>query len=104
MAIKLKNITKTKKLYVLRSKKKSISILTYISVFILIITGILLILFARNGIYRDALSETEYGLHTQDRYAKILKKYAATKTMPLTVRKRVRKWAGIFLICMQKYI
>ena len=61
MAIKLKNITKTKKLPVLRSKKKSISILTYISVFILIITGILLILFARNGIYRDALSETEYG-------------------------------------------
>ena len=61
MAIKLKNITKTKKLPVLRSKKKSISILTYISVFVLIITGILLILFARNGIYRDALSETEYG-------------------------------------------
>lgn len=61
MATKLKNITKTKKLPIFRAEKNGLSVLTYISVFILIITGILLILFARNGIYRDALSETEYG-------------------------------------------
>ena len=47
MATKLKNIIK--------------KLPMYMSIFILIITGILLILFTKNGIYRDALEKTEYG-------------------------------------------
>lgn len=65
MDTKLKNTTKKTFLPMSVKKDKAagklISIFFYLSIGILIITGISLLLFARNGIYHDALAGTEYG-------------------------------------------